>query len=65
MSSPKMPKSPAIPPPPPTPPTTDQAQADVDQNDLLRRRRGRAADVLAPTTPSQPMQGGGAKPLLG
>ena len=53
MHSPSMPKAPAIPAPPPAPPTVDQAQADVDQNDILRKRRGRAADILAPVSNTQ------------
>ncbi|MFZ1975816.1 MAG: hypothetical protein WAU89_23440 [Candidatus Acidiferrales bacterium] len=39
------PKMPAIP-PPPRPPQIDSAQAQADQQDLIRRRRGTAADIL-------------------
>lgn len=46
MHSPKMPAAPAIPPPPPAPPTIDQAAANLSQDNLLRQRRGRMADVL-------------------
>jgi hypothetical protein len=40
--------APKIPPPAPIPkpPTIDQAAQDADANALIRRRRGRAADVL-------------------
>lgn len=61
MHSPRMPASPALPPPPPAPPTVDQAQLNVDEANRLRKRRGRAADLLAPVEPDQT----GAKALLG
>jgi hypothetical protein len=58
-----MPASPALPPPPLAPPTIDQAQLNVDDADRLRKRRGRAADLLAPVdNAALPM---GAKALLG
>lgn len=64
MHSPKMPASPAIPAPPPAPPSIDQAALNVDQQDMMRKRRGRAADLLAPVNSSGPMPVG-AKALLG
>lgn len=64
MHSPKMPAQPSSPAPPPTPPTVDQAQADVDAADALRRRRGRASDVLAPLQ-SAPVTGNATKTLTG
>lgn len=60
-----MPKSPAVPPPPPAPPTVDKALADVNQNDLMRRRRGRAADLLAPVNSTAAPGQGGVKQYLG
>lgn len=53
MHSPKMPAQPAIPAPPPAPPTMDQAAANLSQDNLLRQRRGRMADILA-TQSAQP-----------
>lgn len=43
--------APKMPPPQqiPKPPTLDQAAQNADQNDMLRRRRGRAADILTGT----------------
>lgn len=63
MHAPKMPASPGLPPPPPAPPTVDQAALNVDQQNLLRKRRGRAADLLAPIDSSASPTG--AKALLG
>lgn len=37
----------AAPTPPPPVPTVDQAQATVDAQDQIRKRRGRAATMLA------------------
>ena len=47
MHAPKMPASPALPPPPPAPPTMDMAAQNLNADNLLRQRRGRAADILA------------------
>jgi hypothetical protein len=41
-----MPASPAIPPPPPAPPTIDAAAANLSEDNLLRQRQGRMADIL-------------------
>lgn len=45
-SKPKMPAMPAPAPVVPTP-TVDQSRMDQDRADIMRRRRGRAATVLA------------------
>jgi hypothetical protein len=63
MHSPKMPAAPALPPPPPAAPTIDQAQLNVDNANQMRRRRGRAADLLAPVDSGALPTG--AKALLG
>ncbi len=64
MHAPKMPAMPAAPAPPPPPPTVDQAALNVDQQDMMRKRRGRAADLLAPIQSPSGMPVG-AKALLG
>lgn len=40
--------------PAPPPPTIDQAQKSQQQTDILRQRRGAAANVLAGTNPNAP-----------
>lgn len=59
--------APKIPPPQPIPrpPTIDQAAADSDQNDILRRRKGRAADILTSSRGDLTPPSVGTKTLLG
>ena len=58
------PKVPNIP-PPPKPPTIDQAAQDADAQSLIRRRRGRAADILTGTSGDMTTPPTGAATLLG
>ena len=58
------PKVPNIP-PPPKPPTVDQAAQTADQQDLIRKRRGRAADILTGTSGDMSAPPTGAATLLG
>lgn len=62
MSRPKAPKTPAPPPPAAPPPSIDQARESVEARDRARRRRGRAATLLAGTEAMSP---GAAKLTLG
>lgn len=58
------PKMPAIP-APPKPPQIDQAQQQADQQDLIRRRRGTAADILTSPRGALAAAPSGTATLLG
>ncbi len=47
MSTPKSPRQPTPPPPAPPPPTIDTARENVDARDRVRKRKGRAATLVA------------------
>lgn len=55
MHTPKMPAAPPIPPPPPAPPSIDDAAKNLSIDNLLRQRKGRAADILATQSASPGM----------
>lgn len=56
------PPAPVLPPPPPV---VDQAVVDRETQDLARRRRGRAATVLAGDQGAPPVGSVAVKQLLG
>lgn len=47
MKSPKAPPPPVPPPPPAPPPQVDEAREQAGERDRIRKRRGRAATLLA------------------
>lgn len=59
--APSMPKIP----PPPKPPQIDQAAQQADQQDLIRRRRGTAADILTSQRGPMATAPSGTATLLG
>lgn len=63
-------RSPSVPPPPPPVempkvPVVDKTIVDRNAADMLRRRRGRAATILAGETGTGQMSSNGTTPVLG